>query len=111
MPLTDDGLHLTPAGQTFTADTIANALLLPRHSADAIIELRTAIRHKNRLWFDYWRPRNWSFLWGDRTTQPFSKDWRAGESRLFPAEMNKYQPLIESAEREITQQVLRVADH
>jgi hypothetical protein len=28
-----------------------------------------AVRVKNRLWHDYWRPTNWAFLHGDRTQQ------------------------------------------
>lgn len=35
--------------------------------------MKEAIVEKNRLWFDCWRPANWSFVYGDRVTQMFGK--------------------------------------
>ena len=54
-----------------------------------------------RLWFDYWRPMNWAFLNGDRTTQPYSKDWKDTSKRIFPQEMEDFLPLLTQAEENI----------
>jgi hypothetical protein len=59
---------------------------------------------ENRLWFNYWRPENWAFLGGDRTEQPSSRDYRDPKIRWFPAEMEKFVPMIEAKEREIAKQ-------
>jgi hypothetical protein len=56
---------------------------------------------KNQLWFNYWRPQNWAFLGGDRITQPSSRDHRDPKVRWFPAEMEKYRPLIQAKEMEM----------
>lgn len=37
-------------------------------------KLRTLAQAKEQLWHRYWRPSNWAFLYGDRTTQPSSRD-------------------------------------
>ncbi|MDR3404666.1 MAG: hypothetical protein P4L99_19340 [Chthoniobacter sp.] len=63
--------------------------------------LLLAIRAKNKLWFDYWRVQNWAFLFGDRTNQPSSRDWRDPSKRWFPAEREEFIPLIEAKEKEI----------
>ena len=97
--LTINGLHLTPDGHVKVAGLVAAALsesLIPAISPDA---LHDAIREKNRLWFDNWRPMNWSFAFGDRTEQPFGK---AGGGRPpLRVELAQFQPLIASAESEI----------
>jgi lysophospholipase L1-like esterase len=63
--------------------------------------LRAKIAEKNRLWFNYWRPQNWAFLNGDRTSQPSSRDHLDPSKRWFPDEIEQYLPLIEAKEREI----------
>jgi len=67
-------------------------------------KLRRGIIAKNRLWFDYWRPQNWAFLGGDRTTQPSSRDHRDRSKRWFPEEMEKFPPLIAEHEKETARQ-------
>ena len=64
----------------------------------ALVDL---IRAKNRLWFDYWRVQNWAFLAGDRTEQPSSRDHLDRTKRWFPAERERFLPLIEKKEQEI----------
>ena len=64
-------------------------------------KLRQSIVAKNKLWFNYWRPQNWAFLFGDRTNQPSSRDWRDPSKRWFPAEREEFVPLIEAKEKEI----------
>ena len=114
--LTDDGLQLTPQGHASVAGAFARQLGFAKFAeaagdadangawADAAFErLRQAIVAKNRLWFNYWRPQNWAFLGGDRTGQPSSRDYRNPTIRWFPAEMEKFVPLIEAKELEIAE--------
>src|SRR5439155_4945101 len=114
--LTEDGLQFTPRGHALVARAFARQVGLDR-PADAAGEpndrgvwanagyerLRQAVVAKNRLWFNYWRPQNWAFLGGDRTEQPSSRDHRDPKVRWFPVEMEKFVPLIEAKEREITE--------
>jgi hypothetical protein len=72
-----------------------------RWAAAEMEALRQAVVEKNRLWFDYWRPMNWAFLGGNRTEQPSSRDPNNLEIRIFPAEMEKFVPLIERAEARV----------
>ncbi|MBI3879973.1 MAG: hypothetical protein HY301_07895 [Verrucomicrobia bacterium] len=111
--LTRDGLHLSGTGQWFAARGLSLALgggaagdwkLDERTGAlspAAAESLRGVIAAKNRLWFDYWRPMNWAFLNGDRTSQPSSRDHVNHELRWFPGEMEKFLPLIRAKEDEI----------
>lgn len=71
--LTDDGIHLTDSGLQAVAEIIASQLGASASSADNLASLKEAIVEKNRLWFDCWRPANWSFVYGDRVTQMFGK--------------------------------------
>jgi putative heme-binding domain-containing protein len=97
--LTVNGMHLTPEGHMRVAELIA-AALGARTVPPLILEALTrALREKNRLWFDNWRPANWSFAYGDRTEQPFGK---AGGGRPpLRIELEEFQPLIAAAESEI----------
>lgn len=63
--------------------------------------VRQAVVTRNRLWFDYTRPMNWAFLAGDRTEQPSSRDHRDRNIRWFPAEMERFVPLITQADEQI----------
>jgi hypothetical protein len=101
-----DGVHLTTTGELVMAGSIAKALggkaemRASRIQGDASILLQL-INAKNRLWFNYWRVQNWAFLAGDRTNQPSSRDWRDPSIRWFPAEREKFLPLIAEKENEI----------
>jgi hypothetical protein len=112
--LTSDGLQLTAEGHAAVAKVFANQMGLTEPPTgswdhkengewkDARYEaVRQAVIAKNRLWFDYSRPQNWAFLGGDRTTQPSSRDHRDPKLRWFPAEMEKFVPLIRDAEKRI----------
>ena len=114
--LTDDGLQLTPGGQAHLARAFARQLGFGKVAdaagvADqqgvwpnaAFERLRQVVVTKNRLWFNYWRPQNWAFLGGDRTAQPSSRDYRNPTIRWFPAEMERFVPLIEAEERQIAE--------
>jgi hypothetical protein len=110
--LTENGLQLTPRGHALVAATFVRQLGLgglaeragPATAEGAWPEpaferLRQVVLEKNRLWFQYWRPQNWAFLGGDRTSQPSSRDHRDPALRWFPAEMEKFLPLIAEQER------------
>lgn len=136
---TDDGMRLMPAGSAWAAFGVIHALgsdtdldhpdgprpahvlltYVPQSDdvgrwVDPDLEaLRLAVVEKNRLWFDYWRPMNWAFLGGNRTEQPSSRDPNDSSVRIFPAEMEKFVPLIERAEAridELAQAVARKAE-
>ena len=70
-------------------------------------KLCQAIRHKNDLWFRYWRPTNWAFLYGNRQqTQPSSRDHdQSRRRRWFPEELKKVLPQLDQAEQRIHQAV------
>lgn len=112
--LTDNGLQLTPRGHALFAAGIARQLDFAELVSQAgtvngqgawsnprFERLRQFVLEKNQLWFNYWRPQNWAFLGGDRTTQPSSRDHRDPKVRWFPAEMEKYGPLIAAKETEM----------
>lgn len=72
-----------------------------RFTATEMESVRQAVIARNRLWFDYSRPMNWAFLAGDRTDQPSSRDHRDRNIRWFPAEMERFKPLIAEADERI----------
>lgn len=71
--LTDNGIHLNEEGLKVVSRLIAQQLGASYSEGDDLTNLRAAIVEKNRLWFDCWRPANWSFVYGDRVTQMFGK--------------------------------------
>lgn len=78
--LTDNGLHLNADGLREVARITAQQIGASFSEADDLTRLREAIVEKNRLWFDCWRPANWSFVYGDRITQMFGKPSEIGPS-------------------------------
>jgi hypothetical protein len=109
-PLTKNGLQLSTVGQA----RVANAFLRQLGFSETVDvssegswvdpkleQVRQLVIAKNKLYFDYWRPQNWAFLGGDRITQPSSHDHTNPKVRWFPAEMEKFVPLIEAKEKEI----------
>ena len=105
-----DGLQISARGHALIAAEFVRQLGFtppPESSTSgtwsdpALEKLRQTIIAKNRLWFDYWRPQNWAFLGGDRTSVPSSRDHRDPKIRWFPAEMEKFVPLIAAKENEI----------
>jgi hypothetical protein len=114
--LTDNGLQLTPRGNALVAEAFLRQPGFQKLASqpgepdvagawpDSSFEkLRQVVIEKNQLWFNYWRPQNWAFLGGDRITQPSSRDHRDPKLRWFPAEMEKYLPLIRAKEAEMEQ--------
>lgn len=111
IPQSTDGVHLTNVGCASHAESIFGSLSpfgggwygdknTPQPWA-VNSNVRTALAAKNRLWHDYWRPSNWAFLHGDRTQQPSSRDPVNPQLRFFPAEQEKYLPLLKEAEEKV----------
>jgi hypothetical protein len=106
-----DGVQLNGEGSMFASMQIAAALLEGNTGSVAqqfdlnhlgnAMSLAKKLQYKNRLWHDYWRPSNWAFLHGDRTQQPSSRDPVNPQLRFFPAEQEKYLPLIKEAEEKV----------
>jgi hypothetical protein len=107
-PWTHDGRDLTASGHHAVAAVWTQAMDSPSLADRAgsaefwkrpdIAELHQAVRGKNQLWFDSWRPMNWAFLAGDRTDQQASRDHRDRNIRWFPAEMEQFKPLLTEAD-------------
>lgn len=102
--LTFNGIHLSPEGQKVAAEVIMQELGMQHQFTEKLERLRRKILTKNQLWIGYWRPGNWAFLGGDRTTVPFSHDWKNTEKRIFPEEVKGFKPLILEAENHIFEQ-------
>ncbi|HSH96132.1 MAG TPA: PVC-type heme-binding CxxCH protein [Roseimicrobium sp.] len=99
--LTDNGYQLTDTGHKIVADLIGRDLGFTQEKQIKSENIRGAVMEMERLWFNTWRPMNWSFLAGDRTHVPFSRDWTNPEQRLFPDEMKEYATLLEKADQNI----------
>ncbi len=97
--LTDDGIHLTADGLREVAHAVAQSLGAEPNFSAALDPVRAAIVEKNRLWFDCWRPANWSFVYGDRMDQRFARASGA-EPSLFQA-FERQKPLVEQADARI----------
>ncbi|MBB5039446.1 PVC-type heme-binding CxxCH protein [Prosthecobacter dejongeii] len=91
-PLTDNGLHLNSEGLKVVAKMVAGQLGLSTSEGDDLTALKQAIVEKNRLWFDCWRPANWSFVYGDRVTQMFGKP--AENAPSLRESFESYKPLV-----------------
>ena len=89
--LTRDGIHFTSEGMFEVSGQIARELGVPGPSPGATA-LREAIVEKNRIWFNTWRPMNWAFAYGDRTTQPFAQAGSGGTP--FVEELARHRTLV-----------------
>ena len=96
--LTRDGIHLTDEGLQVVAEIIAKQLGAQATTAD-LAAIREAIVEKNRLWFDCWRPANWSFVYGDRVSQLFGKP--AGDAPSLRESFENRKPLVEAMDGRI----------
>ncbi|MDB6155632.1 MAG: hypothetical protein JWL90_4085 [Chthoniobacteraceae bacterium] len=97
--LTDNGMHLNAAGLRVVAEIIARQLGAEPKPAMDLADLKTAIAEKNRLWFDCWRPANWSFVYGDRVSQLFGK--AIGDAPSLRGAFEAHQPLIAALDSRI----------
>ena len=94
-----DGIHLTTEGLRRVGGAIAVQLgAEPKLSAE-LEPLRAAIVAKNQLWFDAWRPANWSFVYGDRVNQMFGK--AGGAEPSLKEAFERQRPLVDAADAKI----------
>ena len=70
--LTHNGIHLHESGLRTVARVVGRTLV-PKVETSTRDVLKKAIVQKNQLWFDCWRPANWSFVYGDRVNQRYGK--------------------------------------
>lgn len=113
-----NGLHLSSAGHWFVARAFASQLGYSNRVASikwcdanegdkhglepaSAESLRNAIRQKNDLWFRYWRPTNWAFLYGNRQSTPSSRDHTNPSRRWFPEELKNALPQLDKAEMRV----------
>ena len=97
--LTEDGIHLTEYGLSEIASLIAQSLSLEANSSADLDSLRAAIQQKNQLWFDSWRPANWSFAYGDRVSQRYGS--ASGTEPSLKEAFERHRPLIVQADARI----------
>ncbi len=97
--LTEDGIHLTPDGLREVAAAITRSLGAEVNASASLEPVRAAIVEKNRLWFDCWRPANWSFVYGDRMTQKFAQD--DGKEPSLREAFERQKPLVEQADARV----------
>ena len=71
--LTADGIHLSDEGLKVVADIISQQLGVNTIPDVDLAAVQAAITEKNKLWFDSWRPANWSFAYGDRVSQMYGR--------------------------------------
>jgi len=109
-----NGIYLSPVGHWFAShafasqlgfeDRVASASLRETHvtlKPDSFEKLRQAIKQKNVLWFRYWRPTNWAFLYGNRQTQPSSRNHKNRGIRWFPGELEASLRHIKELENQV----------
>ncbi len=94
--LTEDGIHLTADGLREVAGIVAQSLGAEPNASAGLDAVRAAIVEKNRLWFDCWRPANWSFVYGDRMEQKFGK--AGGAEPSLREAFERQRPLVEQAD-------------
>lgn len=117
-PHSQNGLHLLPAGHWDAAQAFASLLGFADRVAmikwydenkdepaglepPSAEKLCQAIRQKNDLWFRYWRPTNWAFLYGNRQQTASSHDHTNPGRRWFPEELENALPHLVEADQRI----------
>ena len=94
--LTEDGIHLTAEGLRDVSAIVTQQLGAEVKLSAELEPLRAAIVQKNQLWFDSWRPANWSFVYGDRVNQMFGK--AGGTEPSLKEAFERHRPLVATAD-------------
>ena len=97
--LTEDGIHLTTEGLREVGAVAARQLGAEAKLSAELDPLRAAIVQKNQLWFDSWRPANWSFVYGDRVNQMFGK--AGGTEPSLKDAFERHRPLVAAADTRV----------
>ncbi|MCB1227937.1 MAG: SGNH/GDSL hydrolase family protein [Verrucomicrobiales bacterium] len=92
-PLTENGVHYTEAGyDRFTTALLRSfALTIPEVATPQFEALRAAVKRKDALFFNRWRPQNETYLFG------FRKHEQGQNAREVPM----FDPLIEKADESV----------
>ena len=106
--LTTNGIHLNQESHSLVARLIAQALQVTTPQSGTLDPLLPAIREKNRLWYDNWRPMNWAFAYGDRTSQQFGQSFK--DHPPLKSELAAFKPLIIKVEQQIHAIAAAIAD-
>lgn len=96
--LTEDGIHLTEQGLERVGAEVARQLGVDLAKVPPP-GIREEIVRKNQLWFDCWRPANWSFVYGDRISQRYGR--ASGGLPSLKASFERQLPLLQEAERRV----------
>lgn len=99
--LSRNGIHLSEKGKQVAAGALAAALWDFDNKEVTTGGLRSAIRKKNFLWQQYFRPTNWAFLYGDRQHVPSSRGHKDTDRRWFIEELNQLPGRIAAADSDI----------
>ena len=97
--LTDNGMHLTTTGLREVSQRLPTALGAKADPSIALESVRAAVVVKNGLWFDCWRPANWSFVYGDRITSQYGKG--ASTAPDLQRSFEQQRSLVEAADARI----------
>ena len=93
---TENGMHLRADAHQQAAALWMERAGLEVPALAKVEALIGAVREKNRLWFDYWRPANWKLLYGDDSRRQFTRG-----KVPFREEWKRLLPLIEKADERI----------
>lgn len=93
-----NGLYLTEEGQKELARQVAEGLDIAFEPRPYVVD---AVRTKNVLWDQYYRPTNWAFLFGDRQWVPSSRDHKDESKRWFVEELESIPGLVAEADKKI----------
>ncbi|MEM0967892.1 MAG: hypothetical protein AAGJ31_00955 [Verrucomicrobiota bacterium] len=100
-----DGGLLGEQGHQWVAEIMAEKLGWNQALPELHAYVRQAIQEKNEIWHRYWVPTNWAFLYGNRQTQPSSRDHENPQKRWFPAEVEEFREQAEEMEEEIWEEI------
>lgn len=104
--MSNDGIHLSQAGQRQSAIVVAKALAFPLNApvvlnSEKLAFLKITLNRKDYLFQQYYHPTNWAFLYGDRQHVPASRDHLDNDKRWFIKEVKKLPGLIRESETDI----------
>ncbi len=102
---TSDGALLSDRGHEAAAGEFARQLGFAKELPQFAPYIRDTIREKNVVWSRYWLPSNWAFLYGNRQSQPSSRDHENSAKRWFPEELKQFLSRTEEMEAEIRKKV------
>ena len=95
---TRNGIHLTGQGLDLVGTEVSRQLGIKLPVA-LPAGMREEIVRKNQLWFDCWRPANWSFVYGDRISQRYGR--AGGGLPTLKASFERQLPLLQAAEKRV----------